>query len=278
MPRGVPNAGYRRTKNQMNGPVTTTHFTKQDTTDIPKSRFTINERFGFINDMVMMLARGEQPSVVITGPGGLGKSFSVLKALNTSGFTDISLADEYFTPSSRTFCVVKGHSSPRGLFRILWENKSGVIVFDDCDSVLKDPVSLNLLKGALDSYSRRIITWRSETKSDDDMPHTFEFKGRIVFISNMSSNALDQAIVTRSMVVDLSMTLEQKIERMLEIAVEDDFMPEYSLDEKQDAIELVNDLRETVKELSIRTLIQVIKIRNSSVSNWRNLAEYSICG
>ena len=127
-----------------------------------ESRFSINERFNFVSDMVTMLCNGAQPSVVITGPGGLGKSYTVSKTLESNGFKDISIMDETFEVGAKMpakkFMVVKGHSTPKGLYRLLYENKDGVIVFDDCDSVLKDPVSLNLLKGALDSYSRRIIS------------------------------------------------------------------------------------------------------------------------
>ena len=193
---------------------------KQDAPQpVVESRFSINERFGFVSDMVNMLARGDQASVVVTGPGGLGKSHTVTQALTKAGFKDISVLDENFEVGSRlnmrkAFTVIKGYSTPKGLYRLLYENKDGVLVFDDCDSVLKDPVSLNLLKGALDSYSKRIISWRADLK-DDDLPQSFEFKGRVVFISNLSSDTLDQAIISRSMAVDLSMTTEQKIELSL---------------------------------------------------------------
>ena len=63
---------------------------------VVESRFSINERFGFIQDMVMMLAKGDQASVVITGPGGLGKSFTVLKSLKAAGLKDMSLVRSYF--------------------------------------------------------------------------------------------------------------------------------------------------------------------------------------
>jgi len=178
----------------------------------------------------------------------------------------------------KSFTVIKGYSTPKGLYRTLYENKDGVIVFDDCDSVLKDPVSLNLLKGALDSYSRRIISWRADMK-DDELPQSFEFKGRVVFISNLSVDKLDQAIITRSMAVDLNMTTEQKVERMRHLVTESgEFMPEFDMAHKMDALNLIDNLRDRVKELSLRTLIQVTKIRKSAGANWANLAEYSICG
>ena len=246
-----------------------------------ESRFSINERFGFVSDMVTMLANGAQASVVVTGPGGLGKSFTVNQTLTANGFKDVSTLDDFAVgtviKSNKAFRVIKGYSTPKGLYRTLYENRDGVIVFDDCDSVLKDPVSLNLLKGALDSYSRRIISWRADIK-DEDLPTTFEFKGRIVFISNLASTQIDQAIITRSMAVDLSMTRKQKIERMRHLLNSGEFMPEFDKVSKNDAMSLIDKLQDKVKELSLRTLIQVTKIRKSAGSNWSNLAEYTICG
>jgi hypothetical protein len=252
-----------------------------DSAPVQESRFTINERFGFVSDMVTMLAVGDQASVVITGPGGLGKSHTVTAALEKCGMTDISLLDAFSVgevlKKGETFKVIKGYSTPKGLYRTLFENQNSVIVFDDCDSVLKDPVSLNLLKAALDSYSRRVISWRADFR-DDDLPTSFEFKGRVVFISNLASSALDQAVISRSMAVDLSMTTPQKIERMKFLLDQPTFMPEIAKKVKTEALELIEKLQDNVKELSLRTLIQVTKIRQSAGANWANLAEYTICG
>lgn len=279
MPRGVPKSGFRMTKKRMaqQGAVVASM-----PVPVVESRFTINERFGFVSDMVMMLANGDQASVVVTGPGGLGKSYTVTKTLDDAGFTDLSLVDDlaYGTRinTEKSFVVIKGYSTPKGLYRTLYEHRHGVIVFDDCDSVLKDPVSLNLLKGALDSYSRRIISWRADIR-DEDLPTSFEFKGRVIFISNLSSSQIDQAIITRSMAVDLSMTSQQKIDRMRHLVTQSsEFMPEYHMTHKFDALNLIDSLKDRVKELSLRTLIQVTKIRKSAGANWANLAEYTIAG
>jgi len=274
MPRGVPAAGFRNTKNKLNAINT-------QLMQMAESSFSINERFGFVSDMVTMLSNGHQASVIVSGPGGLGKSFTVMDALRKSGLQDVTLLDEADVGSSintaKTFRVIKGYSTPKGLYRILYENRNSVIVFDDCDSVLKDPVSLNLLKGALDSYSRRVISWRADFK-DEDLPNVFEFKGRVVFISNLPSHAMDQAVITRSMAVDLTMTNAQKVERMhhlLEFA--DDFLPEFEMEHKVDAVLLIEKLVDRIKELSLRTLIQVTNIRKANPNgNWRKLAEYCI--
>lgn len=270
MPRGIPKSGFRMTKNRAASIVA----------EVPVSRFSINQRFGFVSDMVSMLANGEQASVVVTGPGGLGKSHTVYQSLVKSGFKDVTTLDG-FDPGTvlgkKTFVVVKGYSTAKGLYRTLFENRNGVIVFDDCDSVLKDPVSLNILKGALDSYSKRIISYKADIR-DDDLPNVFEFKGRVVFISNLGSHQLDQAIISRSMAVDLTMTPEQKVDRMRYLIDQSDFMPEFNKSLKVDALDLISSLAGTVKDLSLRTLIQVTKIRKSAGANWRDLAEYAICG
>ena len=279
MPRGYRNDGQPRQRRDGSGPVGVKVSAPANT--VVPSRFTINQRFGFVTDMVNMVAQGDQASVIICGPGGLGKSHTVISSLKDRGFTDITLADDFAEGTrinaKKSYTVVKGYSTAKGLYRTLFENQDGVIVFDDCDSVLKDPVSVSLLKTALDSYSRRVITWRADFK-DDELPNSFLFRGRVVFISNMSSAQLDQAIITRSLCVDLSMTSEQKVERMRHLLTKADFMPEYDQAHKQDAMDLIDQLRDKVKELSLRTLIQCTKIRKSNSRNWAELAEYACCG
>jgi len=245
---------------------------------VMESKFTINERFGFLSDMVTMLAKKDQASVVVTGPGGLGKSHTVTTTLANTGLMDVTGLDIGDDVPANAYRVVKGYSTAKGLYRTLYENRNSIVVFDDCDSVLKDATSLNILKAALDSYSRRIISYNADIR-DTDLPNAFEFTGGVVFISNMNATSLDQAIVTRSFAVDLSMTAEQKLERMKHLLTQKDFMPEYDLVSKNDAMNLISKLADSVKELSLRTLIQVTKIRKSNPNGkWKELAEYAIVG
>lgn len=252
-------------------------------TESKAEKFNINERFEFVESLVNMVASGVQPSAVITGEGGLGKTYTVNKTLVANGLQDLSdlgaLENASVINRNRSFMAVKGYSTPKGLYRTLYENRDSVIVFDDCDSILKDPVALNLLKSALDSYGKRIISWNAETSfgRDDDLPRSFEFKGRVIFISNMNQEGIDQAIRSRSMMIDLSMTEDQKIERMEVIATSEEFLPEFSNTFKQDALELIRELKNDAKEISLRTLISVTKIRASAGKNWKNLAVYTLC-
>ncbi len=246
--------------------------------EVKSDRFCINQRFSFVEKLISMVASGVQPSAVITGQGGLGKTYTVTKTLTNAGYVDASTLADFqvgqVVQRSKMFVTVKGYSTAKGLFRTLFENNGSVIVFDDCDSVLKDPVALNLLKGALDSYGKRIISWNADMK-DEDLPRSFDFTGKVVFISNKAQNDIDQAIRSRSMMIDLAMTLDQKIDRMDFIAKSEEFMPEYSMEVKMDAMNLIRELKDDAKEISLRTLISVSKIRASN-KDWKDLAEYML--
>jgi hypothetical protein len=241
-----------------------------------QNRYGINERFSFVEKLVTMVASSIQPSAVITGEGGLGKTYTVTKTLEAHGYKDISdLADFQvgtIINTRKCFTMVKGFSTAKGLYRTLFENNKSIIVFDDCDAVLKDPVALNLLKGALDSYGKRVISWNADMR-DDDLPRSFNFEGRVIFISNMDQDRIDQAIRSRSMMIDLSMSLDQKIDRMEYIAKSDEFMPESSLEHKMDALQLIRDIKSEAKEISLRTLISVTKIRAAN-EDWKEMATY----
>lgn len=238
--------------------------------------FAINDRFMFTDQLVKMVAKGETASCVITGEGGLGKSFTVMKALRDAGLKDISeLPIGEVIPPRGCFRVVKGFSTAKGLYQMLFENQNSILVFDDCDSILKDPDALNLLKGALDSYDKRYISWNTSIQ-DDGLPRSFEFKGGVVFVSNLSQEKISQAIRSRAMNVDLSMTTDQKIERMETIMQSDDFMPNVPVSYKRDALSTIRENKDVASEISLRTLINVTKIRNSGNDNWKQLAKYML--
>jgi hypothetical protein len=171
--------------------------------------------------------------------------------------------------------VIKGYSTAKGLFRELYENRDSVIVFDDCDAVLKDPVALNLLKGALDSYDKRVISWNADFR-DEDLERSFQFTGRVIFISNIKRENLDAALLTRAYCVDLRMTDAQKLERMSVLTESEDFLPQFDIKHKREALALIGEVGDRAREISLRTLQAVTRIRAANTKNWRALAEYTL--
>ena len=250
--------------------------------DDPELTFGINERFMILEDFVDMVATGTLPSAIITGQGGLGKSHTVFKALRAAGMCDVAELDigAKFDSGTKSFVVVKGFSTAKGLYRTLYENRDRVVVFDDCDSVLKDPVAANLLKAALDSYDSRIVTWNAEAGfgGDDDLPKSFLFTGGVVFISNMPMYKIPQALISRSMAADVSMTRSEIVERMASIIKDDEFLPSYEMEHKSEALQFIaqHAFRPEVKELNLRTLINVTKARATKPQHWQRLALYAM--
>jgi len=253
-------------------------------------KFGINDRFAFLEDFVKMVADKTSPSLVVTGEGGLGKTFVVNKTLRDSGLTNMqdllsfeeteNEEGEESKPAAfsrrqneKQYTVVKGYSTAKGLFRTLYENRHRVIVFDDCDSVLENTTAVNLLKAALDSYDRRIISWNAESFGDDDLPRSFEFTGGVIFISNRPIFKIDQAIRSRAICVDLSMTSAQKIERMGVIIKTEEFMPQYEMEVKESALKFLDKMQNRATDLNLRTLISVTRVAARG-GEWENRAEY----
>jgi hypothetical protein len=154
-----------------------------------------------------MVGRGIQPSLVLTGMAGVGKTHLVKETLKGMGLTE-----------SSDFVHFKGRTTAAGLYITLYNNSNKIIVFDDCDSVFKDDDAVNILKAALDSYDTRQISYISTRPLKDEfgepIPTRFEFTGKIIFISNINQSKLDEAIRSRSFVADISMNTEQMFLRM----------------------------------------------------------------
>ena len=241
--------------------------------------FGINKRFSFVENIVDMVATKTVPSVIVSGEGGLGKTYTVLKSLENAGLKNVTDLASFEIGTridlSKSYRVVKGYSTAKGLFRTLQESNGMTIVMDDCDSVLKDPVALNLLKSALDSYGDRYISWMADIR-DDDLDKTFKFKGQIIFITNIPLERLDQAVRTRALCVDLSMTEDQKLERMEVIAMSDEFLPAIEKVIVKEALSFLKGLIGTIPNMSLRSLISVSKIANTRKSDWKDLAKYVV--
>jgi hypothetical protein len=225
------------------------------------SIFTISQRFEFLGNLTQMVIGGVTPSLIIVGEGGLGKTHSVTQSIKN---TDMGESDYVF---------FKGYSTARGLYNTLFDNNGKLIVFDDCDSVLEDKVALNILKSALDSYETRTISWMAKMNKNDVYPQQFNFTGRIIFISNKSKEDMNEAILSRSLTVDLTMTPTDKIDRMS--AILGSILPEYTLDAKVEALDFLKTVKDEVS-LNMRMLIMVTKMRATYPNNWRDMAKYMV--
>lgn len=215
--------------------------------------------FEDLKTYIGMLIKGEQPSLLITGSPGIGKTHTVLNQLKDSGLK-----------KEEDYIHVKGRSTAAGMYITLYENNGKIIVFDDCDSVFHNDDAVNILKGALDSYGERSISWLvgRPLKGSDNVavPKTFIFTGKIIFISNKRQRDIDDAIKSRSFVIEVALTPEDMLKKMRKELP--DVSPEVPLPVKEDAMDFIEEVSKTVEnlELNMRTLVKAIKILKS-VSN-----------
>lgn len=244
------------------------------------SRFDVNTRFAFIESVVDMVVGGESKAVIISGSGGLGKTYTVmarLKAAKLVNVDEFEPGEEDPNGKGGDYIVIKGYTTPKALYRLLYVNRDRIVIFDDCDSVWDNPTCVSLLKAGLDSYETRRLAWLSEIKptgDDDDLPQSFEFTGKIIFVSNLSLTELDQAVLSRSLYVDVSMTPLEKIERIK--AISGAIRTDMPVEHKNEALELLKEHAESIGDLNIRTFLKVLEVRHVGAKNWRELAEYII--
>ena len=229
------------------------------------------EMFGNLERLTKMVGRGIQPSLVITGMAGVGKTHLVKTTLSDMGLRE-----------SHEFVHFKGRATAAGLFITLYQNSDKVVVLDDCDSVFKDDDAVNILKAALDSYDTRKISYISSKPLKDEygeaIPAHFEFTGRIIFISNINQSKLDEAIRSRSFVSDISMNTMQMFQRMEQL------MPtmetKIPLKAKQQALEIMKDLDKKYVgiDINLRSFIKAARICAMGFDNPEMMVAEQIIG
>jgi hypothetical protein len=244
----------------------------------------LGERFEILEDMTRAVKKGDVRAMIVTGPPGVGKSFGVEKVLSKHDVM-ATIADD---KKLKKYEVVKGAMSAIGLYSKLYEfsDKKSILVFDDCDSILMEDLSLNILKAALDSSKKRVISWNTDSRilRSEGVPNSFEFKGGAIFISNIkfdhvrSKKLKDhlEALESRCHYLDLTIdTTREKLLRIKQVVNECGMLDDYDLDEfaKKEVVEFIVTNAERMRELSLRMVLKVADIRASMPSKWQAVVE-----
>jgi len=290
MGRGVPKAGFRMTNKRRAAMANGVSFVKDFTvakTFIPAAPVVklteaeieqkLSEKFNAQATMVRATVAGKNKSMIISGPAGVGKSYGVGQILDNA------------TQVYSTF--IKGFVRATGLYKTLYEfrNKGSVIVFDDADSIFNDDISLNLLKAACDTSKKRVISWLSETRMEDEegerMPRSFEFEGSIIFITNYDFEDMIargsrlaphfEALVSRSHYLDLGMkTNDDYVVRIKQVVREHNMLGDagFSSSEENSLIDFIVENQDKLRELSLRMVLKLANLMRIDPSDWKSLA------
>ena len=252
-----------------------------ETDDEIKAR--LRERFSILDDMTRAVKKGAVRAMIVSGPPGVGKSFGVERVL---GKHDL-MANVAGNEKLKKYEVVKGAMSALGLYSKLYQysDAKNILVFDDCDSVLLDDLSLNILKAALDSGSKRMIHWNTDSHMlrREGIPDSFEFKGGAIFITNIkfenvkSKKLKDHLEALESRCHYLDLTIDTEREKVLRIKqiVEDGMLDKYDFEPgaKEELLDFIDINKKKLRELSLRMVLKLADLKAGFPDRWTGIAE-----
>ena len=254
-----------------------------ETDDEIKTR--LRERFDILDEMTRAVKKGDVRAMIVTGPPGVGKSFGVETVLAKHDVFATVAQNEKL----KKYEVVKGAMSAIGLYKKLYEfqDKKSILVFDDCDSVLLDDLSLNILKAALDSGKKRMICWNTDSRllRSEGVPNSFEFRGGAIFITNIkfenvrSKKLQDHLAALESRCHYLDLTIDTEREKILRIKqiVEDGMLESYEFQpwDIDEILNFIDNNKKRLRELSLRMVLKLADLKKSFPDRWTRVAEVS---
>jgi len=280
MPKGIPKAGFRMTKNRKPVPFGSLADVIENFETDEEIDARLRERFDILRDLTVATVHGESRSLIVSGPPGLGKSYTVEQVLS-------ELPDGQYS-------IERGFVRATGLYRLLYQHRlpGQVVVMDDADSVFFDDAALSLMKAACDTTENRTISWRAETKMQDEdginLPTTFEFEGSMIFITNydmdrmIDSQAKNHehmaAMISRSHYVDL--TLKSKRDYFIRInqVIYDGMLSDVlTQDQIIQVLDFIEDNIDTLRELSLRMAIKVANVMRAHPDKWERICRVTCC-
>ena len=251
---------------------------------LPKSdearKAEIAERFDILHEMTRATIEGNIRAMIVTGPPGVGKSYGITEELEKMNlFRDIG-------GQKARYQVVKGAMTALGLYCKLYEfsDKGNILVFDDCDSILQDELSLNILKAALDSGKKRRIFWNTDSRKldNDGIPNSFDFHGSVIFVTNIkfenirSKKMRDhlEALESRCHYLDLTLdTQRDKFLRIEQIAETGALFKDYKFDDGgEEVLEFMKTHKDRLREISLRMAVKIADLRKST-PRWKQTAQ-----
>lgn len=248
--------------------------TQNDMTLNDKVKY-LEETMEDIYEISRRVAAGAFNSLFISGRAGTGKTYNVERAMKDEGLVD-----------EEDYVMVSGAASVIMMYKKFYQYRNKTLIFDDCDAVFRDENGRNLMKAALDTKKVRKISYLKKTKAVYDpkdvsaeeafnleengiVPNSFEFAGRVIFISNLAKEKADPdgAIRSRSILVDVNpddATLMERMERLLP-HLEPTEMP---LKEKEEIYEFMKN----ANDISMRTFVKAAGLKMSGLPNWQRAA------
>ena len=262
-----------------------TNVTLEEPAAVQVNEETLNDKVKFLDETLddiyqisRKVAAGGFNSLMISGRAGTGKTYSVEKALSDEG---LIIDDD--------FIMVSGAVSTIMMFKKMFQYRTKVLVFDDCDAVFRDENGRNILKAALDTKKVRRISYLKKSglvfdPKDYEMdpegefnmiengmvPAYFDFAGRVIFISNLAKDKADPdgAIRSRSILIDVNpddATIMERIKTLLPYLEPRDMAMEDKLE--------IYEFMKTANDVSMRTFVKAAGFKDANLPNWKRMTK-----
>ncbi|HEC65829.1 MAG TPA: hypothetical protein ENI23_11065 [bacterium] len=232
----------------------------------PETNIDIDKAFELLPIYIEMVVKGFCNGAYLCGEGGIGKSFNVDRAVERLE-KEVQEEDPEFKITR-----VSGTTSPGEMYNFIYEHRTGVLVFDDCDEAYKTARGKDILKTVLDTREQRIVHWMSGSGLIR-APRSFEFTGRIIFVTNQPLAKADEtlrALITRIYYLDFTFPKEQKLKRIFTILPA--AYKDTTLELRTEVAEYIRDNIQAYPDINIRTFIKILDMSRFSPDGWRQLA------
>lgn len=234
----------------------------------------LEENYANVEKYIKGICRGEYRSMIVNGPPGVGKTYSVDAYLQQYAQED-------------TYKVVAGHMTPLSLYGNLYQyrHEGDVLVLDDIDSVFSKIEGINLLKAAMDTKPVRRINWESTSSAvvNLGLPSGFDFKGSVVLISNIGFSRKQSklqehldALKDRSFSLRISnSTKEELYQQVCFMVINKDLLKDFGLTGKQQSsiLDYVDSNLEKIHKVSLRLAMKLASLMKANPADWRSMAD-----
>ncbi len=268
--------------------------------------------FDDISAVTEFIAKKGSKSFICCGLGGVGKTYSITKKLEDM-FGDAGDTGDWYYHSGMKI-------TPFTIYKTLFQERYGIVVFDEADDILTNPDIVVQLKPVLDTSGKNTMEYAHGTmsmvgKSEGEIkaysaevdqkiadgyylginnkgssvqaPSKFYFEGQIIFISNMPAKKIDQAIMSRSIYIDVQLCardINNRIKTIMSHKYKD-----MSNDEMNEIMEALGqtlpsastepevqymtpEVARKLKPVTVRSMEIAIKMKQLGVPNWARLA------
>src|SRR6266404_4873734 len=128
---------------------------------------SLEREFHLVRDFVRAVIKGYKTGLFLYGPGGVGKSYTVIDQLKAM---------------EATYKLFNSRMTAKGLFLALKNAPDAIHLLEDMERLTRDPDAQGVLRSALwaqPGHDRK-ITWTTASEG----PQSFAFRGGIIMISN----------------------------------------------------------------------------------------------